>query len=270
MTQPAKHTTFLIDGGIGRQFAAIPALEKFEKNNKDDNFIFIGEPGMFKGSSLYNRVFDRNHKGLLELIRHTNIISPEPYLLNKYINQECNILRAFDIIINGVDKVDKSLKLSKIYTSKSERQVAQDVINKYAKKSNLPILVFQPLGRSAEMTDSGPIDTNSRSFEALDIIRLLDELSPHFNIIPMAEYDIAGSDNPIIPDLRVWYDIIKKADVFLGCDSVGQHFAESLGTKGLVVLGSTFPENVSYVNSKTLKIFDKGKSKGRVYSPFRL
>ena len=36
--------------------------------------------------------------------------------------------------------------------------------------------------------------------------------------------------------------IIEQVDHFIGCDSVGQHFAYSLGTPSTVITGATFPE----------------------------
>ena len=68
--------------------------------------------------------------------------------------------------------------------------------------------------------------------------------------------------------MRIWAGVIKEADHFLGCDSVGQHIAKTLGTKATVVTGSTFPINTSYLNDKDVTIFDIGEGR-RVYSPIR-
>ena len=48
--------------------------------------------------------------------------------------------------------------------------------------------------------------------------------------------------------LRQWAGIIKYADVFLGCDSVGQHLAYAVGTiTPNVVLGATYPKNIKSI-----------------------
>jgi hypothetical protein len=63
--------------------------------------------------------------------------------------------------------------------------------------------------------------------------------------------------------------VINAADYFLGCDSVGQHFAHALKKPATVVIGSTFPQNISYPNNKDFTIIDNGKDK-RTYSPLRI
>jgi ADP-heptose:LPS heptosyltransferase len=69
--------------------------------------------------------------------------------------------------------------------------------------------------------------------------------------------------------LLQWTAIINDADYFLGCDSVGQHIAHALKKPGTVVIGGTFPENISYPGSNTLTIIDNGKDERR-YSPIRV
>jgi hypothetical protein len=50
---------------------------------------------------------------------------------------------------------------------------------------------------------------------------------------------------------------------------VGQHIAHALKKPGTVVIGGTFPENISYPGSSTLTIIDNGKDERR-YSPIRV
>ena len=69
--------------------------------------------------------------------------------------------------------------------------------------------------------------------------------------------------------LNGWAGVINAADHFIGCDSVGQHLAHAVGTKTTVVIGSTYPENISYPNSKKFTVIDNGKDK-RQYSPIRI
>ena len=70
-------------------------------------------------------------------------------------------------------------------------------------------------------------------------------------------------------DLNKWAGVINAADYFLGCDSVGQHFAHAMGKPATVVVGSTYPENISYPESKKFTIIDNAEGKRR-YSPIRL
>jgi ADP-heptose:LPS heptosyltransferase len=69
--------------------------------------------------------------------------------------------------------------------------------------------------------------------------------------------------------IRQWAAIIKYADKFLGCDSLGQHLAYSMDTPSVVVVGSTYPINVSYPNDKNVDILDMGEL-DREYSPIRV
>jgi ADP-heptose:LPS heptosyltransferase len=69
--------------------------------------------------------------------------------------------------------------------------------------------------------------------------------------------------------IRTWAGIIKYADHFLGCDSVGQHLAYTVGTPTTVVTGSTFPINVSYPDTEGVNILDMGEI-DREYSPIRI
>jgi ADP-heptose:LPS heptosyltransferase len=70
-------------------------------------------------------------------------------------------------------------------------------------------------------------------------------------------------------DIRVWAGIIEAADHFLGCDSVGQHIAKAVGTTVTAVIGSTYPENISYPQDTSFDIIDLGEGK-RTFSPIRL
>ena len=70
-------------------------------------------------------------------------------------------------------------------------------------------------------------------------------------------------------DLLQWMGVTNAVDHVLACDSVSQHFANALKKPATVVIGATFPENISYPNNPNFKIFDLGKDK-RIYSPIRI
>ena len=84
--------------------------------------------------------------------------------------------------------------------------------------------------------------------------------------------DVNINDNSIIyldATLRDWAGYIKFADHFLGCDSVGQHLAKSVNQRSTVVIGGTYPINVSYPNDDKFTVFDLGKDR-RIYDPLRI
>ena len=70
-------------------------------------------------------------------------------------------------------------------------------------------------------------------------------------------------------NIRQWASMIKYADHFLGCDSVGQHLAYVVETPTTAVHGATFPINVSYPDTENFNVLDLGMEE-RIYDPIRI
>jgi hypothetical protein len=277
-----RSKAFFINGGAGRVICSIPAFEKYAETH--DDFIIVCEGGtdFYKGHpTLHNKVFDSWHKGLFEKeIKHRDCVSPEPYRLWEYYNQKCNLSQAFDIIINGLDE-PRELPDPKIILNKMELLSGYNMIEEVkAGTGKDKVLVVQPFGRSIQQVGQDFIaDTTSRSFPLNSIVEIINELKKDYAIIIMSELHFPLENNedkskykvarPQITDMRLWASLINAADHFLGCDSMGQHIAKSFGKTATVVLGSTYPENISYPNSKDFDIIDIGKNK-RKYSPIRI
>ena len=233
----------------------------------------------FKGHpTLHKKAYDVWHKGLFEdYIKDRDCVSPEPYRVWEYYNQKCSLAQAFDIEIsnNGLREVG----LPKVYHNKHEIVEAHNVIQEVKNATGFDkVLVVQPFGRTAENRPDFVIDGTSRSFTLNDTVRMINELKKEYAVIVMSEFPISLEEEtqskypvaiPQIPNLRIWSGVIEIADHFLGCDSLGQHIAKAVNTSATVVLGSTFPINISYPNHKDFDIIDVGKDK-RVYSPIRL
>ena len=100
-----RSKAFFINGGAGRVICAIPALEKYEEQNPDDDFIIVAEGGtdFFKGHpTLFKKTYDSWHKNLFrDKLKDRDIVSTEPYRIWEYYNQKCNLSQAYDIQING-------------------------------------------------------------------------------------------------------------------------------------------------------------------------
>ena len=91
--------------------------------------------------------------------------------------------------------------------------------------------------------------------------------------IDIPSWQEMGIAMPRNMNLMGWAGVINAADYFLGCDSVGQHLSVATQSKGTVVLGATYPENVSYSNVQYHTIIDLGNGESshkRNYSPIRL
>jgi hypothetical protein len=277
----SRSKAFFINGGAGRVICSIPALEKYEQESEDKDFIIVCEGGtdLFKGHpTLDDRTYDHWHKNLFkEKIKDRDVVSPEPYRIWEYYNQECSLAQAFDIEING--KGIRELPKPNLYLSKEEllhgRQVIGE-IKKTLKKEKT--IVVQPFGRGIQYIDESFVDPTSRSIEYRDVKTLIRKLQEQgFAVIMMSEIkldlreekykdDVAAPENV---GLRQWAAIIKYADHFFGCDSVGQHLAYAMNKPTTVVLGSTYPINVSYPNIPTVNILDMGED-SREYSPIRI
>lgn len=276
----ARSTAIFINGGAGRVVCSIPALEKFHEENPDDDFIIVCEGGMdfYKGHSiLHERAYDVWHKNLFEeKLKDRNILSPEPYRIWEYYNQQCSIAQAYDIAINN--KGIRDLSKPTIRYSKEELVVAQKTLKEIKEKTKKDkVVVFQPFGRGLINHEGMLIDPSGRSFESEDVIEIVKKLTKKYGVAFMSEIGIEfGSYNVSEPvampqniSLRQWGAIITLADYFLGCDSVGQHLAYSGKTRASVVLGSTYDINVSYPSCNYFEMLDMGDG-ARVYSPIRI
>lgn len=272
---------FFLNGGAGRIVCAIPALEKYQEESGDTDFIIVCEGGteMFKGHpTLDDKAYDHWHKGLFkDKLINMDIVSPEPYRVWEYYNQKCSLAQAFDIEINqkGIrDLPAPTLRLSKDELLSGRQLVSQ--VKETIKKDK--VVVFQPFGRGISHVDGSFVDNSSRSFEYKDVKTIIKKLQDRgFCVILMSEFglDLKSEklkDEIAMPEkvnLRVWAAIIKYSTYFLGCDSVGQHLAYAVDQSATVVTGSTFPINVSYPNNKKFTILDMGELV-REYSPIRI
>ena len=276
-----RSRAFFLNGGAGRMISAIPAFEKYEQESGDKDFIIICEGGtdVFKGHpTLDARTYDIWHKNLfIEKLKDKDIVSTEPYRVWEYYNQKCSIAQAFDIEINkkGIRPLPKpTLNLSKDELLTGRKLISD--VKKQIKKSK--IVVFQPFGRGIQVVDDTPVDSTSRSIEFKDVKAIIKKLQDKdFGVILMSEFKIDFTDEkfkdeiamPENVSMRQWAAIIKYADHFLGCDSLGQHLAHCLDKPATVLFGSTYPINVSYPENKLFTILDMGEDT-REYSPIRI
>jgi len=280
-TQIKRPKAFFLNGGIGRIVSAIPALEKYQEENPNEDFIVVTEGvcDIFKGHpTLDTKTYDIFHKNLFHTkIINMDIVSPEPYRVPEYFNQQCSISQAFDILINN--KGIRSLPKPTLILSKEEliagRKAVTDVKEKLKKEK---IVIVQPFGRAIMQVDNTFVDKSNRSLEFFNLKNIIKKLQQNdWGVILMSEFgvDFTGAgltDEVACPEgvsLRQWAAIIKYADHFLGCDSVGQHLAYALDIKSSVVFGATFPINTSYPEAENITIIDLGQM-DREYDPIRI
>jgi len=204
------------------------------------------------------------------------LITPEPYRVWEYYNQKCSIAQAYDIAINN--KGLRKLQKPRIRLNKEEMIFGKKLVDEVREKTKKDkVIVFQPYGRTTHHENGMISDYSGRSFEAENAVNLVKKLSKKFGVIHMAEFGIDFAKHgikdavasPMGADLRHWCGIIANADYFLGCDSSGQHMVHALDKKCTVVIGSTFPINVSYPDDENFDILDMGEG-ARTYSPIRV
>lgn len=276
-----RSKAFFINGGAGRVLCSIPAFEKYAEESNDKDFIIVCEGGteLYKGHPLLDsRSYDHWHKNIFkDKLKTMDIVGPEPYRVWEYYNQTCSLAQAFDIEINKQGLRD--LHLSELYLSREEEIAGINVINEV--KSGLKkdkVLVLQPFGRSIGDHNGILSDPSGRSFEYQTVINLIKKFQKQgWAVVLMSELrlDVKKTElqeeiaQPENATLRAWASIIKNADLFVGCDSVGQHIAYSVKTPTIAVFGSTFPVNVSYSETDIFKIMDLGEGV-RQYSPIRI
>lgn len=276
-----RSKAFFINGGAGRLLCSIPAFEKYLEESGDKDFIIVCEGGteFFKGHPrLDSKAYDHWHKNLfIDKIKDMDVETPEPYRVWEYYNQQASLSQAFDICINKKGLRDVSVPT--INLSKEELAQGASLLTEIKQKlKKEKVVVFQPFGRGVHANNGAILDSTGRSMEVENVVSLIrqfqennwavilfSELKPDIKEAKLKE-EIA---QPESMTLRLWASLIKQSDLFVGCDSVGQHLSYVLGTPTVVVLGSTFPVNVSYPSTDVFQVIDLGE-KSRQYSPIRI
>ena len=276
-----RSKAFFVNGGYGRTVCSIPAFDAYAKESNDSDFIIVCEGGTdaFKGHpGLDQRTYDNWHKNLFtEKLVDRDIVTTEPYRVWEYYNQKCSLTQGFDIQVNN--KGVRNLPKPKLYLSKEELLVGRQLINQVKEKvKKEKIVIIQPFGRGIQHIDNSFVDNTNRSIEFKDFKALIKKLQDQdFGIITMAEMgfdftDEKFKDDVAMPEsvsLRHWTAAIKFCNHFIGCDSVGQHLAYIVETPATVIVGPTYPINISYPDCDFFNIVDLGM-KGRAYDPIRI
>lgn len=272
------NTTFLLSGGAGRIIAAIPALEKFHRLNPTDDFkvlIYGWENLYWNHPSLQPRTYGVGQKGIFDLVvKDSRLISPEPYHNYYYYNQQINLAEAFDADINKTIN-HSDLTSPSLYCHSNEVKTAQKMIREAKQQKNKKkFIVYQPYGSGIQLVNNRPLDSSGRSLDVDDALKLGQLLSQDAVVLYFGPNDfIHPADNFMLnvknipgADLRFYMAMISQCDYFLGVDSVGQHMARAFNKPGLVIMGSTFEQNVSYPDY--FKFYRNGVKP--TYNPIRI
>jgi len=276
-----RSKAFVINGGAGRVLCSIPAFEQYYKESGDEDFIIVCEGGteLYKGHPLLDsRCYDHWHKNLFkDKLKDMDIVTPEPYRIWEYYNQKASLAQGFDIAINN--KGIRDLPVPTLKLSREELLNGIKIIEESKEKLKKDkIVVFQPFGRGIAENCGVPVDPTGRSFEFQNVISVIKKFQDQgWGVILFSEVQLDTKKAKLKDDLikleganlRLWAAVIAEADLFVGCDSVGQHLSYVLETPTVVVIGSTYPINVSYPENNKFKVMDLGEI-DRQYSPIRI
>lgn len=272
------NTTFILTGGAGRIINSIPALEKYQKLNPNDNFNIIvhgWEQVFWSHPTLQQKVVGAHQKGNFEnYIKNNKVVSPEPYQLYRFYNQKINLTEAFDECINNTHD-HSDLNYNVLHVSEYELSKIKESIMAFKQKHKKnKLVVFQPYGSSVEFVDGKPIDRSNRSMLDIHYLKVALAISKQATVIYASHptfkprndnFTISIDDN--LPYLRTLIGLVSQCDYFVGVCSVGQHVARSFNKPGLIFMGGTNENNFSYPNHFT--IFRK-KDTNPTYIPWRL
>lgn len=247
--------TLLIDGGFGRILTAIPALEIYVTKYPDTIILVSNWGSLIWGNKiLTNNIFDAHGKGILDLIKNTKIIKPEPYYNSDYICGKINLINAWHQEINETNT--NILSIPKIYLSQEELNSMSFIRNNHYTK----IIAFQPFGSTAVIHNNDITDASLRSINFKTTKYLIKVLRDQGygiwlmtdKIIPwLDQKDFIGVGSNKIRETAA---LLYYCDYFLGIDSGGQHMARSLNIPGSVIMGatntknSTYPEHFNIIN----------------------
>lgn len=267
---------YFINGGMGRCFCALPALQRAYENGEDFIIVCDRKEDVFLGTPLYDRTYMTAHANLFkEHLLDAEIVELEPYHLNSYYNQKCSLIEAFDILINGDSKGNRKIPISLSFT---EQARGTSVVKEIRAKTGKKVVVIQPFGQGIQQEGNTLLDSSGRSISLKNLISLVKKLKKNYVCVYMGQAPLNLNDESIDDigiavleniDIRLWMGIISAADGFIGCDSVGQHLAYGLGKPSVVITGGTFPINTTYPNTKDVKVIDIGDGK-RQYSSIRI
>lgn len=278
MNNTDLNTSFLITGGAGRVVSCIPALEKYHRLNPEDDFkVLIGAWGSLLWSHplLQDRVVDPDQKDLYDhYVKNYNLVSPEPYHLHGFYNQQLSLAEAFDKLINNTND-HSDLTKANLYLTEFEIENAKGFIEKIKDETGKSkVIVFQPFGSGVKFINRKPIDSSNRSFTVENYLDLVNNITEDAIILYASEFKFKHpSDNKTIafdgfgPYHRSLMSFIYNCDLFVGCCSVGQHIARAFDKKGILLYGATNEKSFSYPDH--FGIFRKAGVEPK-FSPWRI
>lgn len=258
-----------IDGGVGRCLCSIPGLMRLQNITNSNVYIISPWTDIFK---LYNfKVYNYNEisyqKGYL-------LLYPEPYHDYKFIYEKEHLIKTFYRLIT-YEELDNVILHKPNINEEPKMEI------KKFKEEGYKICAFQPFGAGSVLNNNLEHEDNSgRSLPLSLIVEILKNF-PKVKFINMSHipFELSGlkkkykldnivdlHDNNNTYKIETYLNIVSNSDFIFGIDSFLQHASAIYGKKGVVVFGSTRPENFGYINLHDI-IYNE--SLERHYCPIR-
>jgi len=235
-----------IDGGIGRVLCATGPIYDLRQTTSNEIVIITSWPEVFENNNCVTKVYKDGEIQYLfdDVIKHGRYNHPEPYHRYEYYTQQEHLINSFQSLINDED--DKPYP--KIYLTNEEINFGIEVVSKAKRESGKNLAIaYQPFGSGATMSNSGVIADNSfRSLNKITNETILSNCkkSVFINLshIPINHNNCWNQQY----SLRQLFAVAHACDFVVSIDSLLSHIGVAFNKKGILILGSTYSENVGY------------------------
>ena len=249
--------TYIIEGGIGKQVAFTAIIDALVKKDKEKIQVHSPYVDIFGGNTNVKYALDSNSIHLQDkrILDSQNIFHCEPYKTN-FIKGEYHIIQSFCKLF-GV-KYDEKMR-PKMYTDHYKNDA-----KKIAGDDNFIVVQFSGGQAPAGFNPSNSYNSNdpTRNYHphlAQKVVNLIKEKHENLKILNFSLPNEPNYEQTVKPKLMPfaqWHEILKLTNCkgFISVDSCLNHFARSVGRKGVVIWGGTrwiqfgYKENINVNN----------------------
>ena len=249
--------TYIVEGGIGKQVAFTAIIDALVKKDKEKIQVHSPYVDIFGGNTNVKYALDSNSIHLQDkrILDSQNIFHCEPYKTN-FIKGEYHIIQSFCKLF-GV-KYDEKMR-PKMYTDHYKNDA-----KKIAGDDNFIVVQFSGGQAPAGFNPSNSYNSNAptRNYHphlAQKVVNLIKEKHENLKILNFSLPNEPNYEQTVKPKLMPfaqWHEILKLTNCkgFISVDSCLNHFARSVGRKGVVIWGGTrwiqfgYKENINVNN----------------------
>ena len=249
--------TYIVEGGIGKQVAFTAIIDALVKKDKEKIQVHSPYVDIFGGNTNVKYALDSNSIHLQDkrILDSQNIFHCEPYKTN-FIKGEYHIIQSFCKLF-GV-KYDEKMR-PKMYTDHYKNDA-----KKIAGDDNFIVVQFSGGQAPAGFNPSNSYNSNdpTRNYHphlAQKVVNLIKEKHENLKILNFSLPNEPNYEQTVKPKLMPfaqWHEILKLTNCkgFISVDSCLNHFARSVGRKGVVIWGGSrwiqfgYKENINVNN----------------------